>query len=505
MLWGDNRYERPIGVLFDVKNGRRIVGQLKLKQGDLFDRNVVGIADDAFVHIDVGDSLHGISETGMVSLLDCVPGGRWSSTMWDNFTIYGGDISFRYALFGNRHVTIDDKCVRGIQFTLEGVEESVFSNDKYEKFGLIEPDEELTSAIERNRPDYLKGNFVKGKAMVSYFTGDPYFLPPFETVLGTVYVERLMQIGSFGGMKDTPRVTVVFDDDPTTLDGAWEKMREVRQFFAWMMGCAPGWKDIQIFTSMLNERGIWVDTNSSLDVFGSNEWKQISGDTSQFGTLIDASRNPNHFADVMKKWLERNGNTRRKTANTRFFGSLRGTSDRCIEDSVVSAANTFDLLPDEDKPSAQQLPEEVDQVLHHTKNSIGKLLPDGATREDTLNALGRIRANRRLRDIVEHRAGIVQRHFGPDRLPRLKEVIRMAVKCRNYYTHGPSDKESENIEYSDTKVSAFLAESLEFIYCASELLLCGWDPRMSAEEVWNPLRGYAEAYNYKRSAILQLE
>ena len=187
MLRGDDKYERPIGVLFDPGAGRRIAGQLKLRRGDLFDSNVVSIADDKFVHVADGGSLHGISEAGKVSVLDCVRGGMLGTTGWDDFTIHHGDVAFRYALFGKRHVTIDEKCMRGIQFTLEGVESSVFMNDRFERFGqLHDPDEAILNAIERMRPDYLKGEFVKGKAMVSYFTGDWDFLPRFRTVLGTV-------------------------------------------------------------------------------------------------------------------------------------------------------------------------------------------------------------------------------------------------------------------------------------------------------------------------------
>ena len=68
---------------------------------------------------------------------------------------------------GKQHVAIDDKCVRGIRFTLEGAESSV----------LV-----------------------------------------FETVLGTVHVGRAMQVDFFGrSIEDTPRITVDFDDHPTIL------------------------------------------------------------------------------------------------------------------------------------------------------------------------------------------------------------------------------------------------------------------------------------------------
>ena len=503
-MFRDDKYESPVGVLFDTEKGRRIAGQLKLKRGDLFDSNVVSIAADEFFHVADGDSLHGVSKDGKVSLLDCVRDGMLDITNWDDFAIYHGDVSFRYALFGKRHVSIDEKCIRGIQFTLEGAESSVFMRDKFERFGhLHDPDEEILDAIERKRPEHLKGDFVKGQAMVSYFTGDWDFLPRFETVLGIVHVGRRMQFDHFGrSMEDTQRITVDFDDDPTTLEEALKKMREIRQFFAWMMGYAPEWKDVLIFTSGLNEDGFRADADDGLQVFSLREWKEVPEGARQRGTLIDASRHPDHFMKVMANWLKRNGNERRKSANTRFFGSMQGASARVIEDSIVSAANTFDLLPDEDKPEVQQLPGNVLQVLEDVKKEVGKLLPAGAVREDVLNGLGRIRSNRRLRDIVEHRADVVLAHYGADKLQQLKDVIRLAVKCRNYYTHGPDDQDAGDVDYADFEVIFFLTETLEFIYGASELLLCGWDSRKSVRDEWHPLGGYVKSYDTRRSRVL---
>ena len=224
-MFRDDKYERPIGVLFNTDEGRRIAGQLKLKRSDVFGSNVVSITDGEFFHIAHGDSLPPGFFGGRKGLTawDCVRGGTLSSTSRGDFTIYHGDVSFRYALFGKQHVSIDEKCIRGIEFTLEGAESSVFMHDKFERFGhLHDPDEEILDVIERKRPEYLKGELVKGKAMVSYFTGDWDFLPRFETVLGTVHVGRSMQVDLFGqSMEDTPRITVDFDDKPTTLEGAW--------------------------------------------------------------------------------------------------------------------------------------------------------------------------------------------------------------------------------------------------------------------------------------------
>ena len=508
MLHG-NKYEHPIGGLFEVGENRRIAGQLKLKRSDLFDSNVVSIIDGDFFHLADGGSLHGVSKFGKVSLLDCVRGGPLGMTKWDDFSIHHGNLSFRYALFGKRHVDIEDKCIRGIQFTLDGVKSNVFIHDRFDRFGrLDDPDDTVLSAIERTRPEYLRGEFVKGKAMVSYFTGHWDFLPRFETVLGTVHVGRSILIEQFGpSMKDTPRIAVDFGDDPTTLEGAWEKMREIRQFFAWMMGYAPAWKDVLVSTSRLDDNGTRSDADGDLEVFAPNEWSEVPKAARHYGTLIDASRHPKHFKKVMTKWLERNGNASRKRANARFFGCIAGTTKRVMEDGIVSAANTFDLLPSEDKPQAQPLPDDVQAVLNDAKAQVRRLIPSGTQREEVLNDLGRILRNKNawLRKIVEHRAEIVLEGFGSDKLEQLEAVIPLAIGCRNHYTHGPADRSSGDVDYANFEVVRFLTETLEFIYGASELLRCGWNPSKSATDAWHALGGYANAYDTKRSRVLGLQ
>ena len=504
MLRGDDKYKRPIGILFDAGEGRGIAGQLKLKRGDLLNSNVLSIAHDQFVHVPDGGSLHGASEAGKVSVLDCIRGGLLGSTSWDDFTMHHGDVSFRYALFGKRHLGIDENCVRGIHFTLEGAESSVFARDKPKKFGYLrDPDAAVLDAIERTRPEHLKNDFVKRGAMVSYFTGDWDVLPRFETVLGTVYVGMSMRVDLYGRiLEDTPRITVDFRDNPTTLEGALGKMREIRQFFSWMMGYAPGWKDVRVSTSRLDEDGYQSSTDGSLEVFGPIEWRELPEGAKRRGTLIDASHDPDHFMEVMGKWLERNNDLNRRSANARFFGCLPGISNRVIEDGIVSAANTFDLLPNEDKPKAEPLSQDMLKILADARDKTKSCTAPETQKNDILQTLGLIRRNRQLRHIVEHRAKIVLDHFGENRLKQLDRIIGLAVKCRNYYTHGPGELGPGDVDYTASDVVLFLTETLEFIYGASELLLCGWEPARSAGDDWHPLGGYINSYDARCKMVL---
>ena len=154
MLPGDEKYGRPIGVLSEAGEDRRIAGHLKLKRGGLLDSNVVSIVDDKFFHVADGRSLHGISEAGKVSVLDCIRGGTSGTSSPGDFTIYHGDVSFRYAVFGKRQINIDQECIRGIRFTLEGVESSVFVSDRIERFGLLRGSAGPESGI---RAEFLEG------------------------------------------------------------------------------------------------------------------------------------------------------------------------------------------------------------------------------------------------------------------------------------------------------------------------------------------------------------
>ena len=78
----------------------------------------------------------------------------------------------------------------------------------------------------------------------------------------------------------------------------------------------------------------------------------------------------------------------------------------------------------------------------------------------------------------------------------------MAVLCRNHYTHGPRDRDRGEVDFSDFAVVYFLTRTLEFIYGASELLLCGWDTNTSAADAWHPLGGFVKSYDYSRAIVM---
>ncbi|WP_419857814.1 HEPN domain-containing protein [Candidatus Palauibacter irciniicola] len=369
-----------------------------------------------------------------------------------------------------------------IRFAFDEID-TVLTDRDADVFGHISnPHEDIIDAIEQRRPDYLKGDLSRdGSATVSYFTGQFEVLPATETELGTVRGSRTV-FGDLSGreIKDIPYLTIDFDDRPATLDEAFQKMRAVRQFFGWMIGYAPRWREVSVFTFPRVDDGYRADDEGNrdvgLEVFSPIEWQSAYYDERNRGwpgALIDLSREPEHFANTMREWLRRNRDGRREGANAKFFKSMPGIGTADAADGICSAANMFDLLPAEDKPSMPSLSAHVDSILRGARMRIRELDDlDTEEREEVLSGIGRIRAHVGLRDIIERRANVVLEHAGEERLPNIQDVVRAAVICRNYYTHGT---EVAGIDCTDMSVVMFLTRTLEVIYGVSELIQCGWD------------------------------
>ncbi len=486
MNHSDAKFQRPIGVLFDkVKSGRnsRVFGYLTLNpvRDDYFRNIVLGVVDDGGgVRVESDESMFGFSPAGDVSLIDCIRGGP-PNQIFDFRRIQYGDIPFRYALFGPRRLAADDASIREIEFTLEGAAGSVFPNNAAGHFvRLRNPDQSVLDAINRTKPEYQKRELTKGQAMVAYFTGEWRYLPEFETVLGTVsIVGSVKSDGISPSNVEEPRISIAFGETPVTIGEAWKKMRRVRHFFAWMMGYAPRWRDVKVF--VMSDPEDELQAVCELLVFGPNESKtgwdpEKSGYTRMNAGAIDAARYPDRFISVMQQWLERDADPARKRANDQFFGCLPGTpSNIALEAEIVTAANAFDLLPEVDKPPRQPLPEALLNIVEDALSK-AKACPHSEQREAVVNALARISRNGPLRQCVEARADIVLEHFEEEALKHLKSDVAHAVRCRNYHTHGSNRTGPAGIDYADLDAVCFFAKTLQFIYGASELLLCGWRP-----------------------------
>ena len=446
---GENPYEESIGAVFDLGNNRELHGRIVLDQESLSYASTTRIFENKLFSIPGGSDLHGASEKGRVSLLSCHGGG--GLFVYDDgqhpVVQDGGSTSVNlrseYAVFGKEHLNRADAVIRSMRFVFDDFHAMLDDPQSRDAFGrILDPDPRLIEAIEKYKGSGNPSFGEHGRPWVFYCNGKYQVLSTVETVLGSVSAQRIFHVTMSGGTNasDVRYMNVEFGDEPVTLEHAVQKMNTIRQFFAWIVGYAPKWKNVLVFKG---------EKDAGFDVFTSN----FGGTTSELGTLagvhtgqtlISPSWQPDHFMKVMTNWLARNSD--RARPNRMFFASMRGMFTTVMDDTMCAAANMFDQLPATDRPGRSM--------------------------------------NAKMLDVARHRyQKVIRPRLRPDfELPRMEQVVESAINCRHHITHGFTKGKTHGVNYSDPEVVVFLSDALRFVYGVSELLDCEWDM-----ERWLPL------------------
>ena len=144
--------------------------------------------------------------------------------------------------------------------------------------------------------------------------------------------------------------------------------------------------------------------------------------------LTNTADQPEEFSRLMSMWLERDETW--DPARSRFFTGWR--KQRWYdEDRMVGAANAFDLIPQD-------------------------AVPDST-----------------LKEKVRNRSRLITAAIG-ETTPEIDLVTDAAVDLRHYFVHGdrPGERRRELKRFF-----MFLTDTLEFVFCASDLIESGWDMR----------------------------
>ena len=434
---GEDKYEESIGAALDLDSGRRVHGRITLHEKNRTYASTTKIFDDKSFNIPSNATVHGISERGAVSLLRCY-GGESFGGPWPLPMLTSCNLRSRLAVFGNKHVTLDDEVIRGVEFTLGYLDAILERQRRRDTFGfIIHSHDKVLEAIEEHQD--LPSGSLRKNAWITYFTGKHDLMPAADTVLGTVRVLQSVHARSGGeSLQGRPYIRIDFDSNPTTIDGALHKVRMLHEFFSWIVGYTSRWNDVIAFTERQREKGHRKDQDGNIDT-GLSIFTRDPGGSEPldwYYLLIDPVGQSRHLSNVMKEWLARSSDDNRRKAHDTFFASMPGMSRKIIEDQIVAAGNMFEYLPVADR---------------------------GNTRAKMFDVAKR-RA-RRLRPLLH------------SRLPHLEQVVETAIACRDHFTHGEggSKKPDHGVDFSTFDAKKFLTDTLLFTYSIAELLDCGWD------------------------------
>lgn len=411
-----------------------------------------------------------------VSLLDCVLHGK-SQHRFDENSQFESIFFPHYTVVSEEFICSDEPVIQAIRYHFQNVECLINGRDTFQS---LHPDtSEIHQILEM---DY------KRKEKIAEKHGWPR--KPFKPQIGDhphlLYFSGLWEIvasdakigkvsftnrsshsgGSAAGIGIENEVTANIEFvEPKTLDEATHALRTLHGLFELSLGHRQRFRWIELeLTQRLNHPKPERPQTARLYWSLCNE--RVEGDPkiNLYDVLLCPDRNAEEFSKVVTGWMnsaKTMGEPRVRFA-TAFFGSYS-------VNRIVGAANMFDLLPESHAPKTK----EADALLKDAVTQCRKIftdLPDSFARQSILSTLGRI-GKASLRDKIYHRADKIIEVVG-DKFPELYLPCNHAVLCRNHYVHGSKGSFDYQLHFAEF---AFIIDTLEFVFAASDLIDLGWD------------------------------
>lgn len=415
-----------------------------------------------------------------------------------------GHLSLSYKMFpsyiicGNRHFSDTGEDISKISFVLDDVI-ALFSGT--DAFGcMTNPKEKLQRMMYAKDP--LKKVAIGNNPWITYYTGGAEIFSV-DTTVGKVVARHSPTLHLSGPEGMNIANKIFFDiefDRACTIGRAFSQMWKVIRFLELNMGRAQGLVEILVNAGVVRElESTYVYTN----MFPTPQHSEGPfGTTASLAPLMNAVQDADKLTAVLSKWLARDSAW--YAARSRFADGWQKNWDYDT-DRLIRAANIFDLLPKDEFPPNEELPNNIAAAIEETRQKF-KDLPKHPVCTSILNALGYARALT-LRKKVHSRAQILIDRIG-ERIPDIDQVINEAINCRNLYVHGTSPRSGLGyMEYEQEQI--FLTNTLEFVFAASDLVDAGWDIEnwCDSDHLGHPfshyLAGYGAAFNQLEAMLNQ--
>ena len=424
-----------------------------------------------------------------VSLIDCLKltsGRRFGEGHFSH------SVEFfpHYAIVGSQCFSYSDEFISNVSIVVDDATTLFCDRWSFGSEIIKSNDMEKLRSLE----SFKKVPFEYESPIVGYFTGKREIFSA-QTVIGAVSAWNLpgISLGGPAGVHIRNKITVDLDfATPVNISELEIRIGKMLRFLEIIVGRPQNLLEVKI--SHING-----DRHESSSVF-LNMHRGVgrgleNDDRGFYDILIDAVREPDEFASLMSAWLRRDDTW--QAARFRFSEGWRKQSEY-DPDRIVGSANMFDLLPSDAIPVDTPLPNDVDEAVKQFRECFVRLRKS-PKRDAVLSFLGRVR-KQSLKEKIRYRSRFITDVIG-DRIKELDQITDAAVELRNFYVHGDSpDRGTWKLE----KFLSFLTNTLEFVFCASDLVELGWDlnswyrrPKLAG----HPFSNYVHSYDQNFSAF----
>ncbi|MDE0411538.1 MAG: hypothetical protein OXI37_04905 [Gammaproteobacteria bacterium] len=367
-----------------------------------------------------------------------------------------------YAVVGHHHVLYSEKAISKISFVIDDAI-SLFHDRT--SFGTVNiPPEQMgdLTSIEIFAGNPFEGTYP----ILAYWTGKEEIFKA-NTSMGKIYARHQpgFNMGGPDGASITNKIWITVEfSSPRNIGELNVEIRNILRFFQLVLGRPQNLLRLEIKEKELEHHESSV---AYLNMYPNYPRGSGYREPDFRDILIDAGENPEELANLLCAWLEKD-KTWRTVRAVFSTGWARGRDYG--PDRIVGAANMFDLLPKDALPLSTELDEEIEAAIEVGRSAFDKL--EKSLKKDRLFfALGNLKQPS-LKEKIKHRCALISEVIGED-IPDVCKVTDAAVNLRNLYVHGTkmSDKRKKKLEESID----FLTDTLEFVFCVSDLVESGWD------------------------------
>lgn len=461
----DARKERQTGT-FIVSPGKEIYGELTLARA----KTSLYLHDKEFFSAIGVSYVKGVlRDLTKVSLIDCIASGPGSGSRGGE-RYHFAEVFPHFVIFGDRHIAPAEKTISAIHFVVDDATTLFYD---FDAFGSLIDSRPFIDQIVRGHIEQISRHYPFDRQITTgpdpqilYFTGKREIFTA-DTVIGRISAAHNPShtLGGPSGVRIKNKIVVTIE--PKTgiaFEEAITRASLLTAYFGLLVGRPQNVSGLHLLTKPI------AKPQTALRVYWSMPPRRRKSKEARSphpaDVLIDAVRSPTAFADVLAKWLERQSAWR--SARQRFFDSYAQQNNYPI-DRLIGSANMFDILPDTAVPEVVELTKELKSAQARARK-IFYNLPDSPERASVLGELGRL-GKSKLKQKVAHRARSVAAALGHP-FGDLTTITDEAVNCRNYFVHGRKPR----FDYSaNWGAVAFLTDTLEFVFAASDLIDAGWD------------------------------
>jgi len=407
----------------------------------------------------VKGALHDLTK---ISLIECnVPSVSGTAGRYGE-SYHFAEIFPHFVILGDQHIDPSDNNIKDVHLLLDDA--TTLFHD-FDAFGtVIDARPFIDQIVQANQ---LPREVATGSdPHILYFTGKREIFSA-DTVLGNVSA-RHIPYGNFGGpegiyLKNAIYLILSFGE-AIDFHQVISRILVPLQFLEIVVGRPQNILEFRVGMQSPEQSPV------SLEVYWSMPPKRRQlherpkihpGDV-----ILDAVGQPDTFANVLSHWLDKHDDWRDARAR---FSNCFGKQRRYDVDRLIGAANMFDLLPSSAVPDGVALSDDLREAKDQCRG-IFQNLPQSPERDSVLSALGRVGTST-LKRKIRHRARIIIDAAGA-RFADLEAVTDEAVNCRNHYVHGSP----QSFDYNEhPAIFFFLANTLEFVFAASDLIDAGWN------------------------------